>query len=351
MPYLDSLEQAKEFGTKARGMMEKHGVPLSPGNYTVWYEYVAGRNQDLVRALDVLMSNGVEFNQERNLEIYDQFFGGAEGGVDFKATFGRLSTLMERLSGQVGEGAADQTAYCDKLFGISKDLVEQSGDPADLNKLVHGLLSETHAVMAKSKAMADKLAESSSEIVALRTNLERVQQEAITDSLTGIANRKHFDSSLRHEAAVATESGVPLSLIMCDIDHFKKYNDSFGHRIGDEVLKVAARVIKENVKGRDVPARYGGEEFCVILPNTKLGDAVHLADHIRSALASRALTNKKTGASYGTITLSLGAAALRFGEPLEQLIQRADEALYRAKRDGRNRVEQETEEEPVSLSA
>ena len=206
--------------------------------------------------------------------------------------------------------------------------------------------------MAKTVAMSSELGKASVEMDDLKRNLEEARQEALTDSLTGIGNRKAFDLSLRREATDATENGQPLSLIICDIDKFKAFNDTYGHRIGDEVLKVTARVLKDSVKGRDVPARYGGEEFAVILPATSLDEGAIVADHIRKTLASRALTNKKSGESYGRITLSLGVSQLRLGEPLEDLIKRADEALYRAKRDGRNRVEKEEESDaPLTLSA
>jgi diguanylate cyclase len=134
---------------------------------------------------------------------------------------------------------------------------------------------------------------------------------------------------------------------MIDIDHFKKFNDTYGHLIGDEVLRVVARLLRENVKGRDTPARYGGEEFAVILPQTSLNHAAKLAEQIRNTLASRKVHDKRTDASYGTLTVSIGAAKFQPGEPLDPLVQRADQALYRAKNQGRNRVVTEDELDSV----
>ena len=352
MPYLDSFDQANEYGRKAMSLMGVHGVSLNPNNFTVWYEYVSERMPELTKALDVLITNNVKFDDERSQQIFDQFFGAGAGQLEMGETFSRLIGLIGRVSDQIGEDAADQSAFCDTMAEISAHL-EAHPESGTMGKLVRRIMGEAQTIVQKSRSMAERLDHASSEISELRTNLELVRQEAITDSLTGIANRKHFDACMRATAMAATESGEPLSLIICDIDHFKKFNDTYGHRIGDEVLKVTARVIKDNVKGQDIPARYGGEEFCVILPQTELSDAAKVADKIRTRLASRALTNKKNGANYGTITLSLGVGKFRLGEPLDRLIQRADEALYRAKRDGRNRVELEygVTGEPLSLSA
>ena len=160
----------------------------------------------------------------------------------------------------------------------------------------------------------------------------------MTDSLTGLANRKCFDQRLREEAAKAMEEGTQLCLLILDIDHFKSFNDTFGHHIGDSVLKVVARNLNDEVKGQDLPARYGGEEFCVILPGTRLEDAATVAEQIRARLAKRELKNSKTDESYGKVTLSVGAALYRFGEPISEFVQRADECLYLAKHAGRNQV-------------
>ena len=347
----DSLGKAKEFGQEAIRLMDQHGVAPHPDNFTVWYDYVSGRNPDLVKALDVLVSNKMELNEQRCGDIVEQYYGGGVSPLDLGDTCDRLVDLMGQVSNQIGLGVSNQHAHFERLSDISEGIGLAQAD-GSLSKLVVDLLSETKSMMVKNKAMADELGKTSAEVDSLKRNLEEAREEALTDGLTGIGNRKHFDRALKREAMAATEDGEPLSLIICDIDHFKKFNDTFGHRVGDQVLKVAAKVLKDSVKGRDIAARYGGEEFAVVLPQTKLANAVVVADHIRKTLASRSLMNKRSGESYGTITLSLGVSELRLGEPLEQLIKRADEALYHAKRDGRNRVADETVlESAISLSA
>lgn len=341
MSFEDPKDKAKEFGLAAIELMGQHDVALTPMNYRVWYSFAAGRDPDLVKSLNVLISNAVEFTPDRNREIYERFFDAGGAFEDLQETSAKLESFVSEILGQLFQTRSDQSNYCDKMASFSGDLAAAPATD-QLADLVKNVLTETKDIVRKSQQLEERLSESSGEIVALRRNLEQVREEALTDSLTGIGNRRFLDIRLRDQVMDAMESGEPFCLALADIDHFKKFNDSFGHRIGDEVLRLAARVLKDNVKGQDTPARYGGEEFCILLPWTKLEDAVKLSDNIRQTLSTRSLTNKKTGRSYGRITMSLGVSLYRPGEPIDEFVNRADEALYRAKRDGRNRVEGET---------
>lgn len=138
--------------------------------------------------------------------------------------------------------------------------------------------------------------------------------------------------------AEALETNEAMSLMLTDIDHFKTFNDNFGHLTGDQVLRLVAMSVKHNVKGEDTTARYGGEEFAVILPNTILRAAVTVAEHIRRAVMAKELMKRSTGEHLGRMTISIGAATLRKGDTGQSLIERADTCLYAAKRHGRNRV-------------
>ncbi len=165
-----------------------------------------------------------------------------------------------------------------------------------------------------------------------------MRTESLTDPLTSLANRKYFDQALASAIAEAAADNEAMSLLMTDIDHFKKFNDTYGHLTGDQVLRLVALSVKQNVKGQDIAARYGGEEFAVILPNTVLRSAVTVADHIRRAVMSKELMKRSTGEHLGRVTISIGVAALRPGDSAQSLIGRADACLYAAKRSGRNRV-------------
>jgi diguanylate cyclase len=129
-----------------------------------------------------------------------------------------------------------------------------------------------------------------------------------------------------------------LSLLLADIDHFKKFNDAFGQVTGDQVLWLVAMAMKQNIKGADLAARYGRQEFAVMLPNTTLRQAKTVADHIRQSVMTKELRKRSTGEQLGRITVSIGAAAYRQQEPAQALIERADLSLQAAKQGGRNQV-------------
>ena len=141
-----------------------------------------------------------------------------------------------------------------------------------------------------------------------------------------------------------------MALLLTDIDHFKAFNDTFGHLTGDQVLRLVAIAVKQNVKGQDIAARYGGEEFAVILPATTLRSALTVADQLRRAVMTKELMKRSTGEHLGRVTVSIGVAVLRKGDTAQSLIERADNCLYAAKRCGRNRVMCETDPEVASVT-
>ena len=189
-----------------------------------------------------------------------------------------------------------------------------------------------------NKALEDRLSLSKTEISNLQHSLEAIRAESLTDPLTGLGNRKYFDRSIEMAVQAALASGEPLSLLMFDIDHFKSFNDSYGHLTGDQVLRLVGMSLKQTIKGQDITARYGGEEFAVVLPNTALRQALTVADHIRRAVMAKELKKKSTGEILGRVTISVGVSMLKPGDDTDSLIERADACLYAAKRNGRNRV-------------
>jgi diguanylate cyclase len=184
--------------------------------------------------------------------------------------------------------------------------------------------------------------DSREEINVLQENLEVVRTESLTDPLTTLANRKFYEDSIKQFIEDADKNEAPLSVILADIDHFKKFNDTYGHLTGDQVLRLVAITLKQNIKGQDVAARYGGEEFVMLLPRTALMAAVTVADNVRRAVMGKELMRRSTGETLGRVTISLGVANWRKGDTLASLLERADACLYAAKHGGRNCVVAET---------
>src|SRR6516165_8975612 len=162
-----------------------------------------------------------------------------------------------------------------------------------------------------NKALEERLALSRTEISELQHSLEAMRVESLTDPLTGLGNRKYFDRMIEVAVQNALANNEPLSLMMFDIDHFKSFNDTYGHLTGDQVLRLVALSIKHNVKGQDIAARFGGEEFAIVLPRTALREATLVADQIRCAVMGKELMKRSTGQHLGRVTLSIGVAAFR----------------------------------------
>ncbi|WP_419902446.1 GGDEF domain-containing protein [Kiloniella sp.] len=338
----DTFANAQEYSEQAIKVMKQRAIPSTPSNFTIWYDYVSGKNPHLTTAINDIISGDGLFSAEVSNELYTNFYlTDKQQSENIHEAGDKLQKTLKHVIEQISEAGSDTENYGEKIASLAIDISEtisgQEGSTS-LKDFVAEIVRETATITEKNRALQGQLQQSSNEISSLQQNLEKVRTESLTDALTQIGNRKHFDNKLIEETKSSIEENSELCLLLMDIDHFKKFNDTYGHRVGDEVLKVVARMIKSAVKGQDTPARYGGEEFTCILPNTSLHDAASLADQIREKISKQVLKNKKTGQGFGRITLSIGVSKYVREEPLEGFVQRADEALYRAKDQGRNRV-------------
>lgn len=337
MLFTEDRVQAQRLADLSLQIMERYQIPANPKNYTLWYTYHTERYPDLTRTLKALLESDTEFNLDRNEELFAKFFGNEQEQDEINQASEELSTLLGDMQSFLGEAGENASQYGEHL----QNLVKQVGDASsaeDLRALVGGVLQETHRMEKHNGELERRLGESAEKISDLSERLEDVRRESMTDALTGLANRKCFDQRLREGAAESEAEGIDLCLMMVDIDYFKKFNDTYGHPMGDQVLKLIGSVLSDSVKGRDTPARYGGEEFGIILPRTQLKDALKIAEQIRATVANKKITKRSSGEALGQITLSIGVAQYRVGEALGDFLVRADEALYTAKRSGRNQV-------------
>jgi diguanylate cyclase len=343
-------QMSLQLADAAMKAMVAHEVPPTPQNYAVWYTYAAGTQPELTRTLDILLSNKQAFTPDLSAELYARFFDSTGQLGILSDTGGRLTHIVDQVRKHIETANGDATAFGRTLDDFSSAIGE-SGEPPNIRALVADLVVETQRVAERNRTLEGKLTKASGEVSELKQHLESVQREALTDALTGIPNRKSFETRLREAARDAMENDEHLCLLIADIDHFKRFNDTYGHQLGDQVLRLVARTLTDSVRGRDTSARFGGEEFAIILPQTGLDDAQTVAEHIRQGLTRRKVVGRDKNQDYGSITLSFGAAEYRPGEPLSSLVERADVALYRAKREGRNRVaveQKEDEEAKVS---
>jgi diguanylate cyclase len=244
---------------------------------------------------------------------------------------------IDQVMAMIGAAAGTASDYTQNLNNAARTLGLDTDD-ASVRAIVESLVTATAEMQQNNQVLEARLSASKQEIDQLQENLETVRTESLTDPLTTLANRKSFDDALARAIAEARARNEHLSLVMSDVDHFKKFNDTFGHLTGDQVLRLVAMSVKQNVKGQDIAARYGGEEFAVVLPNTVLRAAMTVADHIRCAVMGKELMKRSTGEHLGRVTISIGVAALRADDTPQTLIERADACLYAAKRNGRNQV-------------
>ena len=337
MEYFHSLEDAGEFAQLAIAMMDDQHISPHPNNFAVWYNYFAGTFPELKKALDVLLDNNDQVTENYITRAYRTFCGSPYETLPLhimaEKMAGELSTLLVTMK-QAGTGAARYG----KTLEVASGEIGREQHVEGVRDLIARLLLETRSMIDQNRDVENKLKQSGTRISQLTEELEVARREAMTDALTGLANRKVFDTILRQASMDSFETGEPLSLLFLDVDHFKTFNDTYGHQVGDQVLKLLALMLNKNIRGQDTAARYGGEEFALILPQTALSGATQVATKICAQVAAKVVVQRHTGGKLGQITVSIGAATLAVGESLRQFVARADQALYLAKKRGRNGV-------------
>lgn len=334
----NGVEASHGYAELALAALRRLGLPATPRNFEAWYAHVEGRNPALSRDIQKCLGAGAEITQAQADGLYELHILRADLSRDvmdivsrFEAEVNEVGDLLE-ATGESAQGRSRELAELSSRLRQSADL------HPDVGVLLESVISVTKSVKEENYRLERRLAESADEVATLRHNVEHIQQEAMTDPLTGVKNRKTFDAAIERAIRQARDADAPMTLILCDVDHFKDFNDRWGHQTGDQVLRLVAEVMNANIKGQDVLARYGGEEFAIILPDTSLANGAMLADRIRGAVESRRLKKRRTEEDLGVVTMSMGVAALGPRDSAETLIERADECLYAAKRAGRNRV-------------
>jgi diguanylate cyclase len=334
---LDEHERTMAFAEVALGQIRSLRQTAIPRNYEIWYVYAAGYNCSLNRAINETLARNGKLTESDLEQIYETYLSPIRTTDRIDKLGARVINEIDDVMTLITDLLGMTASFGDSLKGATENL-SAADNREQVKAVVGALMTSTREMQETNKALEDRLAISKVEIANLQHSLEAIRAESMTDPLTGLGNRKYFDRAVEDAVALAIGEGGPLSLLLFDIDHFKSFNDNYGHLTGDQVLRLVAMSLKQTIKGQDITARYGGEEFAVVLPNTALSQALTVADHIRRAVMAKELKKKSTGEILGRVTISVGVSLLRHGDTPDSLIERADACLYAAKRNGRNRV-------------
>ena len=335
-PYAkDPDKQAGEYFRLALAFLSKYQIPPSPLNYQLAYDYVSGKNEKLKILLDDYIGQTEIISQESLWEIYQQFYIQDMAALEKMRL--ELRHLIANIQNEFQRSGGEITGFSNRLDQFASVLNSEKRQQ-EISSEVNNMISDTNSVAESQRSFDSQMTSIMDEVGSLRKEIEQIKEESLTDALTGIANRRAFDNVLEKSIQSTIEQNSPLSLLLIDIDHFKQFNDNFGHLVGDKVLRFLGKTLKRCIKGQDIAARFGGEEFAIILPHTGHIGAKVIAEMIRKAISATELQDNEKTKSYGKITASIGVSEYLPNEASSALIQRCDKGLYQAKKAGRNRV-------------
>jgi len=326
--------QAYDFARKALEVMEAHRVWPTVRNYTLWLHYVTETDGPLAQEIDRLLASGEAITETLGEQLAAAYLPEAKVNGGILEAGDVLSAELSSVTRAIETVQRSTEEYGQELATAT----ERLSDEKQVKAVVEDLTAATQKVQADNKSLESQLAETTAELGRLRENLDQVRRDAMTDGLTGLTNRKAFDERLALACAEAEAQNQAVTLAIIDIDHFKGFNDAWGHQIGDQVLRYVSSVIGRMGSPPRMAARYGGEEFAIIFPNEGGRTAMAVLEEIRTEVSSRSLKRRSTNEDLGAITVSAGFAERLKGETLVSLVERADAALYASKHAGRNRT-------------
>jgi diguanylate cyclase len=322
---------------EALDLMRQHGVTPTSDNYEVWLEYRLGRNPALTSAIDARIATKAPLGNEFTAQLHEQHFGDAAASAQIVITGERIARDLSQVVNFLRQAEEKSGDYGRTLEVAASDL-NRGMSAEQIRQIVASLAAATLDMASHNQHLTEKLKKSKNEIDTLRSNLESVRVESLTDALTGLANRRMFEETLRMRTDEAHGQETDLCLMLCDIDHFKRFNDTWGHHTGDQILRFLASSMQVHGRRDFLIARYGGEEFAMIMPRTDLAAATQVAEAMRTAIQSKRLRRRSTNEDLGQVTVSIGIAKLMPSDTSQGFVERADACLYASKRNGRNQV-------------
>lgn len=333
----DGHERSDELLRLTLPFLSRNSLNVNPVNYSLIYHYFAGHDEKLKSTLDQYFNQDHPLSHEDSVELFHRFL------YDFdEKTAESFRQALLKVSAQIFGALVDmagQTSISNQGLMKHIDKLAVSEKSEDVLGAVSDIIAETRNIVSETNKLTNELNTSKNEMSKVVAELESAKEAATSDALTGLRNRRMFDETLKRLIKETDNSHVAaFCLIIIDIDHFKQINDSYGHLQGDKVLQAIGKLLQQNTKGADISARYGGEEFAILLPQTRMTHAFSLAENLRLQIGKMRLKKSGSGEILKKITASSGIAAYRLGEAGEDFVSRADTALYRAKKLGRNRV-------------
>jgi diguanylate cyclase len=327
---------AYDLAERALAEMRRCKVWPTPLNFELWIQIVAQPTGGLAKEVERLLAAGEPLTEAKSAALAAVHMAHHISGENLAAASEKLALQIDTIGRTLADAQRDHADYGRTLAGASKVFAE--ADAPVLAQAMKTLTEATRLIQSKSSALEKRLNDSTSEVQRLQQNLDIVRRDAMTDALTGLANRKAWDEGIDAAVAQAARSGEPLSVAILDIDHFKRFNDTWGHQTGDQVIRYVASVIGRLGVAPRLAARYGGEEYAVALPGDTADATAGLLDALRLEIASRRLKRRSTNEELGAVTVSIGVAQYRRGDNAASLVERADVALYASKHGGRNLV-------------
>lgn len=328
--------KAYELARRALEAMEANQVWPTALNFELWVHYIASRESELAAEIDALIKAREPFTEAVGEQLAAQFLPKAKLNGEILEAGQTLSKELDSVSRAIESARESSEAYGQQLATASESL--DGEDAHAIKSMVESLTVATRKVREENHALESQLHDTTAELGRLREHLEQVRRDAMTDALSGLSNRKAFDEALERACGQADLSGETVTLAVLDIDHFKSFNDTWGHQTGDQVIRYVASVIGRSSPSPRVSARYGGEEFAIVFPGESARTALAVLESVREEVSSRILKRRSTNEDLGAITISAGIAERKAGEGPASLVERADGALYASKRGGRNRT-------------
>ena len=337
-PSDSDFDEAARLAAKAMDHARRHRIPPCPHAFEVWYAYANGADDALRARIDSELIKADVIDQYTIEQIYEDHFLQKRLSRGINRIGDELESELRDTIDLIRDGVGSNRAYVHTLENAQSRIAKTSRNQ-DAKRVVMELVNLSRDHTKHSEAVGSELARARKQVSHLQRELHKLRDHAYLDHLTQIPNRRHMDEVLEREILGARDTAEPLSFALGDLDNFKLLNDTYGHTVGDAVLKHFAALIRNNIKGQDIPARFGGEEFAIIFPKTSLFGAGVIADKIRGLLHDTDYILSRDRSSIGKVSVSFGVTQLLPGDDMGKIVERADGLLYRAKRLGRNRVE------------